>query len=172
MNHDRRFATLEIAFPPVGDPCGNYVHLVNDNGILYLAGRGVGKGSGKLGDDFSVEEGYEISRQTGLLLLATIREADGTLNVVSRELDGSGFQKSVVRSLCCGGFAGRVIRWQISGQTTAALKGMSETRGRDFRVNPQSAETQRSLAHARSDATFSAERTASGRVFFISLRMC
>lgn len=81
MTFDERLTDLDITLPSLPNPSGNYVHVKEDCGVLYVAGKGVER-EGKVGTDFSVDEGYQIARDTGLLLLSAIHDHYGTLNIV------------------------------------------------------------------------------------------
>ena len=57
--------------------------------LLYLAGKGPGlpgqpMPSGKVGRDFTIEQGYEYARQTGLSLIAVMKAELGDLDKVTR----------------------------------------------------------------------------------------
>ena len=84
MSIDKRLEELGIVLPPLPTPAGNYVHAVRSGNLLFLAGKGPGKVSGKLGDDFSTEEGYDHARTVGLTLIAVMRAELGTLDRVAR----------------------------------------------------------------------------------------
>lgn len=84
MSIDKRLEELGITLPPLPTPAGNYVHAVRSGNLLFLAGKGPGKVSGKLGDDFSTEEGYDHARTVGLTLIAVMRAELGTLDRVAR----------------------------------------------------------------------------------------
>jgi len=73
--------------PPVPKPAANYLPYRLLGNVLYLSGQGPrdDKGvvaKGKLGAEISVEEGYRRARLTGLNLLATMRDALGSLDRV------------------------------------------------------------------------------------------
>jgi enamine deaminase RidA (YjgF/YER057c/UK114 family) len=74
---------IEASLPPVPDAAGNYVHAVRTGNHLYLAGKGV-LVSGKVGADFTKEQAYQFARETGLILLAVIKQELGTLRKVKR----------------------------------------------------------------------------------------
>lgn len=74
---------IEAELPPVPEPAGNYVHAVRTGNLLFLAGKGV-LVSGKVGVEFTREQGYEFARETGLILLAVIKQELGTLKKVKR----------------------------------------------------------------------------------------
>lgn len=78
-----KLAEIEASLPPVPEPAGNYVHAVRTGNHLYLAGKGV-LVSGKVGQEFTKEQAYEFARETGLILLAVIKQELGTLRRVSR----------------------------------------------------------------------------------------
>ncbi|MGE0104412.1 MAG: RidA family protein [Blastocatellales bacterium] len=78
-----KLAEIEATLPPVPEPAGNYVHAVRTGNHLYLAGKGV-LVSGKVGQEFTKEQAYEFARETGLILLAVIKQELGTLRRVSR----------------------------------------------------------------------------------------
>ena len=67
----------------------NYVNAVRTGNLLYLAGKGPGlpgqpMPSGKVGRDFTIEQGYEYARQTGLSLIAVMKAELGDLDRVKR----------------------------------------------------------------------------------------
>lgn len=82
MTTDKLIA-IEASLPPVPPAAGNYVHAVRTGNHLYLAGKGV-LVSGKVGHDFSKEQAYQFARETGLILLAVIKQELGTLRRVKR----------------------------------------------------------------------------------------
>lgn len=74
---------IEASLPPVPEPAGNYVHAVRTGNLLFLAGKGV-LVSGKVGHEFTKEQAYEFARETGLILLAVLKQELGTLRKVKR----------------------------------------------------------------------------------------
>lgn len=84
MSIDKRLAELGITLPAVPAPAGNYVHAVRSGNLLYLAGKGPGKVSGKLGAEFDTEQGYQHARAVGLTLIAVMRAELGSLDRVAR----------------------------------------------------------------------------------------
>ena len=87
MGAEARLKELGIVLPPVPKPAANYLPYRLLGNVLYLSGQGPrdDKGvvaKGKLGADISVEEGYRRARLTGLNLLATMRDALGSLDRV------------------------------------------------------------------------------------------
>ncbi len=65
--------SIELSAPK--NPIANYLHYRQIGNTVYLAGKGAGKG--KLGDDLSVEQGYEAARQAGIRILSVLNEATG-----------------------------------------------------------------------------------------------
>ena len=84
MTIDERLDELGIVLPPVPAPAGSYVHAVRTGNLLYLAGKGPGEVTGKVGGGISVEEAYRHARETGLVLIAVMRQELGSLDRVNR----------------------------------------------------------------------------------------
>ncbi|MCI0336100.1 MAG: RidA family protein [Acidobacteria bacterium] len=78
-----RLTEIESSLPPVPQPGGNYVHAVRTGNLLFLAGKGVHV-SGKVGAEFTKEQAYQFARETGLILLAVMKQELGTLRRVKR----------------------------------------------------------------------------------------
>ena len=69
-----KFAEIEASLPPVPQAAGNYVHAVRTGNHLYLAGKGpISDVKGKVGAEFTKEEGYQYAREVGLTLLAVLK---------------------------------------------------------------------------------------------------
>ena len=85
---EARLKQKNIELPAVTAPVANYVGAVRTGNLLFLSGAGPGRewwGKGaKVGKDLTVEEGYQAARSTGLNLLATTRQALGSLDKVRR----------------------------------------------------------------------------------------
>ncbi len=80
-----KFAEIEASLPPVPNAAGTYVHAVRTGNLLYLAGKGpISAVKGKVGAEFTKEEGYKYARETGLTLLAVLKAELGTLARVKR----------------------------------------------------------------------------------------
>ena len=89
MSAEKRIREMGIELPPPAAPAANYVNAVRCGNLLFLAGKGpaVGGGvrpAGKLGREFTVEQGYRFARSVGLGLLAAMREELGSLDRVKR----------------------------------------------------------------------------------------
>ena len=86
-NAEMRLKELNITLPSVPPPVANYVDSVRVGNLLFLAGNTAGpewKYKGKVGKDLTVQEGYDTARQVGLIMLAKVRAALGSLDRVKR----------------------------------------------------------------------------------------
>lgn len=89
MSAEARLKELGLTLPPPSIPAGTYAPFVRDGALLYLSGIGPARPDGgyivgRLGDDLSVEQGYEAARLCGLVLLANMSAALGSLDRVER----------------------------------------------------------------------------------------
>jgi enamine deaminase RidA (YjgF/YER057c/UK114 family) len=89
MSAERRLRQLGIELPEVSPPVANYVNAVRSGKLLFLAGKGPSavdglRPMGKLGREFSVEQGYKFARSVGLALLAVMKAELGSLDRVAR----------------------------------------------------------------------------------------
>ena len=87
MSAEARLHERHIVLPAPPKPVANYVGWVRVGNLLFLAGHGPGTeahGKGKVGKDVTLQEGYQFAREAGLNLLASTREALGSLDKVKR----------------------------------------------------------------------------------------
>jgi len=89
MSTKDRLKELGITLPQVPGPLGNYVDAVRTGNLLFLSGKGPRKAEGgasigKLGQDVTVEQGYQDARSIGLILLAVIEKEVGDLDRINR----------------------------------------------------------------------------------------
>ncbi|MFE5320995.1 RidA family protein [Paenibacillus sp. NPDC056579] len=88
----QRLQALGIILPEASEPAAKYANFVKVNGLLYVSGKGpAGKPRGKLGQQFTTEEGYRFARQTGLEVLAVVQSALGSLDLVKSVVKVQGF---------------------------------------------------------------------------------
>ncbi|HKI98194.1 MAG TPA: RidA family protein [bacterium] len=84
-----RLTELGITLPKLSKPVGNYVQAVQTGNLLYLSGKGPWSADGtvpkgKVGREFTVEQGYEHARSVGLMLLAVMQDQLGSLDRVQQ----------------------------------------------------------------------------------------
>ncbi len=89
MTPESRLASLGITLPAAPPPVANYVNAVRTGNLIFLAGKGpLAEGGrlpdGRVGVEFTVEEGYRLARSTGIALLAALRAELGSLDRVRR----------------------------------------------------------------------------------------
>lgn len=89
MNVEKRLQTLGIELPRLTAPVANYVNAVQSGSLLFLSGKGPStvdglRPQGKVGREFTVEQGYRFARSTGLALLAVLKAELGSLDRVKR----------------------------------------------------------------------------------------
>lgn len=89
QNPEARLAELGISLPEPSQPVANYVNAVRSGNLLFLAGKGPRRANGtyitgKLGQDLTVEQGYEAARLTGINQLAVLKATLGDLSKVRR----------------------------------------------------------------------------------------
>lgn len=87
MTPEQRLEQLGIKLPTVPSPIANFVMWRQTGSLLYLSGQGPRNADGsvvvgRLGLNHSVEDGYRDARQVGMQILATIRQAVGSLDRV------------------------------------------------------------------------------------------
>lgn len=85
---DARLADMGLELPEPAAPVAAYVPVVVAGGLAHVSGQlpfidGV-LVTGRLGDDVSTGEGYEAARACGLMILAQLRAALGSLDRVER----------------------------------------------------------------------------------------
>jgi enamine deaminase RidA (YjgF/YER057c/UK114 family) len=86
---DARLAELKIELPKAAAPVANYVPVVTAGNIAFVAGQvtvwnGEFKYKGRLGQEYTVEEGQAAARMCGLNILAQLKAAIGDLDRVKR----------------------------------------------------------------------------------------
>ena len=83
---EARLAALGITLPPVFTPVANYLGCKRVGNMLHVGGHGpVGGGGtvlGKVGGAVSLDEARRAARTTALSMLATVRQALGSLDRV------------------------------------------------------------------------------------------
>ncbi|MGF1771509.1 RidA family protein [Vibrio wakamikoensis] len=96
MSIESRMAELELVLPTASDPQGSYCNCVRTGNLLYVSGKGPVAGlndvpKGKLGREYTTEQGYEFAKVTGLDILAAVKLELGSLDRVARVVKLQGF---------------------------------------------------------------------------------
>ncbi len=89
MSAESRLAELKLELPPIPKPAGVYKPVVVSGNMAYVSGHGPLKSdktmiTGRVGVDTDLEGGVKAARQTGLAILATLRDHLGSLDHVVR----------------------------------------------------------------------------------------
>ncbi|HVY71564.1 MAG TPA: RidA family protein [Verrucomicrobiae bacterium] len=89
MSAEARLAELKLELPPAPKPIGVYKPLVVVGNLAYVSGHGPLRSdktliTGRVGADATLDQGKAAARQTGLAILATLREGLGSLDRVKR----------------------------------------------------------------------------------------
>jgi len=101
VSAERRLKELKIDLGSVSAPIANYVNAVRTGNLLFLAGKGPRpeadgeRPQGKIGREYTVEEGYRYARTVGLDLLAVMRAELGSLDKVKRVVKVLGMVNAV-----------------------------------------------------------------------------
>ena len=88
-NPEAKLGNLGIELSTPSSPIANYVNAVRVGNLIFLSGKGPlkpdGKNiTGKVGEDLTIEEGYEAARITGINQLSVLKAELGNLNKVKR----------------------------------------------------------------------------------------
>ncbi len=86
---EERLAQLGITLPAAPAPAANYVNAVRAGNLLFLAGKGPSypdgsRITGKLGQDLTVEQGYEAAKSVAIAHMAVLKSELGDLGKVKR----------------------------------------------------------------------------------------
>ena len=91
---EEKIKQLNIELPTPGEPIANYVPTVRFSEtknlmLVYVSGTGPRKENGdyltgRLGDDMTIEEGYDAAKLTGINILASLKKEIGDLNKIKR----------------------------------------------------------------------------------------
>lgn len=84
---------IELTSPPA--PVANYVNSVRSGRLVFMAGKGPSRPEGgyiqgKIGQDLTIEEGYQAARLAGIAQLSALKAEIGDLNKVSRIIKVTG----------------------------------------------------------------------------------
>jgi enamine deaminase RidA (YjgF/YER057c/UK114 family) len=96
---EERIAKMGLIIPDAPAPAANYVNVVRTGNLLYLAGKGPsgpdGKQiTGKLGQDLTVDQGYEAAKSVAMAHIAVLKNELGDLSKVKRIVKVNGMINS------------------------------------------------------------------------------
>lgn len=80
---EERLQELGLNLPTVKQPVANFVKWRQVGNLLFLSGEGSDQ-KGTLGQELTVEQGYEAARATGIKILATLQAATGDLSRIKQ----------------------------------------------------------------------------------------
>ena len=86
MSAEDPLKNLGIELPEPISPVANYVRYQTTGNLLFISGTGPSAEhrKGKVGADVSVEEAYDAARSVGLQILATAKDALGSLDRITK----------------------------------------------------------------------------------------
>ena len=89
MSIESRLSELNLQLPPAPPKGGVYQPVLLQGNLAYFSGHGPYKAdgtyiTGKVGADIDLAAGQEAARQTGLAILASMRERLGSLDRIKR----------------------------------------------------------------------------------------
>lgn len=99
MSFEARISELGIELPMAPKPLAAYVPAVRSGHFIYTSGqiatvKGELKYKGKLGENLSVQDGYQAARVCALNALSAIRALVGSLDVIEQIVKVVGFVNS------------------------------------------------------------------------------
>lgn len=97
---DARLAGLGLVLPEAAAPVASYVPVVVSGAIAHVSGQlpftNGALVTGRLGEDASLQDGYGAARACGLMILAQLKVALGSLSKVDRVVKLGVFVNSTV----------------------------------------------------------------------------
>ena len=96
MNAEQRLKELGLSLPSGSAPAANYANAVRSGNLLFISGKAPlpenGKlPKGRLGREFTTEDGYRFARSAALDLVAVMKAELGSLDQVARVVEVQGF---------------------------------------------------------------------------------
>lgn len=93
---EAKLAELGITLPVASEPAARYANVVQVRELLFVSGKGP-RGDqgvsprGKLGKEYTTEQGYQFARQAGIEVLAVLKAELGSLDRIRRFVKVQGF---------------------------------------------------------------------------------
>lgn len=99
MSYEERAKSIGITIPQAATPLGAYVLAVQSGTLLFTAGQGPVKDGvpvfkGKVGQDLTLEQGYEAAKLSTVNCLAAAKSFLGTLDRIERVVKVNGYVSS------------------------------------------------------------------------------
>lgn len=96
MSIDARITELGLELPEPISPSGSYVRFQTTGNLLFISGTGPSADhkKGKVGADLTLEEANAAARSVGLQLLATAKQALGSLDRITKTVKVLGMVNS------------------------------------------------------------------------------
>lgn len=96
IDYDKKIKELGIELFTPAKPIANYVKAVRTGNLIFLAGHGPTRAdgsniTGKVGQELTLEQGYDAARQTAIALLSTLKAEIGDLNKIKRIVKVNGW---------------------------------------------------------------------------------
>lgn len=91
---EERLEEMGVTLPPPRSSAGNYVSCVRTGNLIFTAGQGTDEYRGRLGEDVTIEVGYQAARQCMLNLITVVKQEVGELSKVKRIVKILGFVNS------------------------------------------------------------------------------
>ncbi len=100
MTIEQRLKNLGISLPSSSAPAANYTNTVRTGNLLFISGKAPLPENGtlpkgKLGREFSVQDGYRFARSAAIDLIAVMKAELGSLERISRIVEIQGFVNAV-----------------------------------------------------------------------------
>ena len=88
-NTEQKLEELGIQLSSPSSPVANYLNTVRTGNLIFISGKGPLKKDGnyilgKLGENLTLEQGYEAARLTAINLISTLKASIGDLSKVKR----------------------------------------------------------------------------------------
>ena len=100
MSAEQRIKEIGLSLPSGSAPAANYANAVRTGNLLFIAGKaplpeGGKLPKGRLGREFTADDGYRFARSAALDLIAVMRSELGSLDRVARVVEIQGFLNAV-----------------------------------------------------------------------------
>ncbi|WP_309399051.1 RidA family protein [Cerasicoccus maritimus] len=97
---ESKLAALNITLPPPPQPGGNYLPFRREGNLVFLAGvisasATAGEYLGQVGDELSLDDGYQAAKLCALNALAVMKSITGSLDDVEKILYVGGYVNAI-----------------------------------------------------------------------------